>query len=115
MWVKRYTPLISSRLAIIWTSQPCKPSATNLLQCPLCTLSPFPPTRQSSSPKSSLRPTRTFLMCSHEKRLRTCPRIASLIMKFTSTPPHSHIYPLSGTELCLLHEFLDDMLGKGFI
>ena len=31
------------------------------------------------------------------------------------TPPHSHIYPLSGTELGLLHQFLDDMLGKGFI
>src|SRR5882672_2615477 len=31
------------------------------------------------------------------------------------TPPHSHIYPLSGTELGLLREFLDDMLGKGFI
>src|SRR5882724_2961014 len=31
------------------------------------------------------------------------------------TPPHSHIYPLSGTELGLLHEFLDDILGKGFI
>src|SRR5882724_10465443 len=31
------------------------------------------------------------------------------------TPPHSHIYPLSGTELGLLHEFLDDMLSKGFI
>src|SRR5882724_6367437 len=30
-------------------------------------------------------------------------------------PPHSHIYLLSGTELCLLHEFLDDMLGKGII
>ena len=30
-------------------------------------------------------------------------------------PPHSHIYPLSGTELGLLHKFLDDMLGKGFI
>src|SRR5882724_1615644 len=30
-------------------------------------------------------------------------------------PPHSHIYPLSGTELCLLCEFLDDMLCKGFI
>jgi len=30
-------------------------------------------------------------------------------------PPHSHIYPLSGTELSLLCEFLDDMLGKGFI
>ena len=28
-------------------------------------------------------------------------------------PPHSHM--LSGTELSLLHEFLDDMLGKGFI
>src|SRR5882724_1410040 len=30
-------------------------------------------------------------------------------------PPHSHIYLLSGTELSLLHEFLDDMLRKGFI
>ena len=30
-------------------------------------------------------------------------------------PPHSHIYPLSGTELSTLHKFLDDMLGKGFI
>jgi len=29
--------------------------------------------------------------------------------------PHSHIYPLSGTELSLLHEFLDDILCKGFI
>ena len=31
------------------------------------------------------------------------------------TPPHSHIYPLSGTELDLLREFLNDMLSKGFI
>jgi len=31
------------------------------------------------------------------------------------TPPHSHIYLLSGTELSLLCEFLDDMLIKGFI
>ena len=31
------------------------------------------------------------------------------------TPPHSHIYPLSGTELGLLHKFLKNMLGKGFI
>jgi len=31
------------------------------------------------------------------------------------TPPHSHIYPLSGTELGLLHKFLNDMLSKGFI
>src|SRR5882724_9401871 len=30
-------------------------------------------------------------------------------------PPHSHIYPLSGTELSLLHKFLDNMLDKGFI
>ena len=30
-------------------------------------------------------------------------------------PPHSHIYLLSGTELGTLCEFLDDMLGKGFI
>src|SRR5882724_8172480 len=31
------------------------------------------------------------------------------------TPPHSHIYLISGTELSLLYEFLNDMLGKGFI
>jgi len=31
------------------------------------------------------------------------------------TPPHSHIYLLSGTELGLLREFLDNMLSKGFI
>ena len=30
-------------------------------------------------------------------------------------PPHSHSYPLSGTELGLLCKFLDDMLCKGFI
>ena len=30
-------------------------------------------------------------------------------------PPHSQIYPLSGTELGLLWEFLDNMLSKGFI
>ena len=30
-------------------------------------------------------------------------------------PLHSHIYLLSGTELSTLCEFLDDMLGKGFI
>src|SRR5882724_5307180 len=36
-------------------------------------------------------------------------------IKNNQTPPHSHIYLLSGTELCLLHEFLDDMLSKGFI
>ena len=35
-------------------------------------------------------------------------------IKNDQMPPHSHIYPLSGTELGLLHEFLDDMLGKGF-
>ena len=28
-------------------------------------------------------------------------------------PPHSHIYLLSGTELSLLHEFLNDMLRQG--
>ena len=30
-------------------------------------------------------------------------------------PPNSHIYPLSGTELSLLDELLDNMLGRGFI
>ena len=30
-------------------------------------------------------------------------------------PPHSHTYPLLGTELGILWEFLDNMLGKGFI
>jgi len=58
-------------------------------------------------------------MCSLGKRLRKCLLIMSLIIKFTSKneqmPPHSHIYLLSGTELGLLHKFLDDMLGKGFI
>ena len=29
--------------------------------------------------------------------------------------PHNHIYLLSGTELGLLLEFLNDMLGKRFI
>src|SRR5882724_10244525 len=83
MWVRKYTPLISSRLVIIWTLRPCEPSATNPLQRPLCTLSPSLPTRQNYLPKLSLRPTRTFSMCSREKRLRTCPLIASLFMKFT--------------------------------
>ena len=36
-------------------------------------------------------------------------------IKNDQMPPHSHIYPLSGTELSLLCKFLDDMLGKGFI
>src|SRR5882724_6201475 len=36
-------------------------------------------------------------------------------LKNNQTPPHSHIYPLSGTELGLLHKFLSNMLGKGFI
>ena len=30
-------------------------------------------------------------------------------------PPHCNSYPLSGTELGILHKFLDDMLSKGFI
>jgi len=30
-------------------------------------------------------------------------------------PPHSHIYPVSGTELSLLWEILNDMLCKGSI
>src|SRR6266481_1240918 len=36
-------------------------------------------------------------------------------LKDDQMPPHSHIYPLSGTELIALCEFLDDMLSKGFI
>jgi len=40
-------------------------------------------------------------------------------MKFTlrydQMPPHSHIYTTSGTELSLLREYLDNLLGKGFI
>src|SRR5882724_11218805 len=83
MQVKKYTPLISSQPAIIWISQPCKPSATNPLPHLLCTLSPFLPMRQNSLPKLSLRCIRTFLMCSHEKRLRTCLLITSLTTKFT--------------------------------
>ena len=31
------------------------------------------------------------------------------------TPPHSHIYTLSVTELGVLRKFIDNMLGKGFI
>src|SRR5882724_3044759 len=84
MRVKRFTPLISSRLAITWTSRPCEPLAANLLPHLLYTLSPFLSTRRNYLPKSSLRRTRTFLMCSQEKRLRTCLLIASLTMKFTS-------------------------------
>src|SRR5882724_6985640 len=84
MQVKRFTLLISSRLVITWTSRPYTPSAANLLPHLLYTLSPFLPTRRNYSPKSSLRHTRTFSMCSQEKRLRTCLLIASLTMKFTS-------------------------------
>ena len=36
-------------------------------------------------------------------------------LKNDQAPPHSHVYPLLGTELGILWEFLDDMLGKGFI
>jgi len=57
-------------------------------------------------------------MCSQEKRLRTCLLIASLTMIFTSRMTRhlltAHL-PTSGTELVLLREFLDDILGKGFI
>src|SRR5882724_63149 len=84
MQVKRYTPLISSRPVIILTLWPCKLLAANPHPCPLYTLSPSLPTRKNYSPKSSLRHTRTFLMCSQEKRLRTCLLIESLTMKFTS-------------------------------
>src|SRR5882724_10009265 len=92
MRVKRYTPLISSRPVIIWISQPCEPSATNLLPHPLCTLSPFLPTRQNSSPKWSLRHISNFSMCSHEHRLRTCLLIMSLTTKFTlRMTRHLHI------------------------
>jgi len=36
-------------------------------------------------------------------------------LKDDQMAPHSQIYPLSGTELGLLHELFDDMLGKWFI
>ena len=36
-------------------------------------------------------------------------------LKNDQAPAHSHIYPLSGTALGILWEFLDNMLGKGFI
>src|SRR5882672_11147034 len=118
MRAKRSTPLISSRPAIIKISRPYVLSATPPLPQQLYTLSPCPPMRPNYSPKSSPRCTRNSLMCSLRKRLRTCLLIASLIIKFTlrmTRHPHSHIYPLSGTELGLLHKFLDEMLGKGFI
>jgi len=58
-------------------------------------------------------------MYSQGKRLRTCLLIVSLTMKFTSRMTRhlliATFYPLSGAELGLLREFLDDMLGKGFI
>src|SRR5882724_3167837 len=84
MLVKRYMPLIFSQPVIIWILQPCEPSAANQLPHPPYTLSPFLPTRQNYLPKSSLRCTKTFSMCSQEKRLRICLLIASLTMKFTS-------------------------------
>src|SRR5882724_7061541 len=83
MQVKRSTPLISSQPAIIWIMWPCEPLATNPLPHPLYMMSHFLLTRWNSLPKSSLRHTRTFLMCSHKKRLRTCLPIANLTMKFT--------------------------------
>jgi len=36
-------------------------------------------------------------------------------MEDDQMPPHCNIYPLSGTELGVLREFLNDMLSKGFI
>src|SRR5882724_1048530 len=84
-------------------------------------MSPFLLTRQNSLPRLSLNHIKISLMCSHEKRLRTCLPIASLIIDHEihldndQTPPHSYIYPLSGTKLGLLQEFLSDMLSKGFI
>ena len=36
-------------------------------------------------------------------------------LRDNQVPPHSHIYPWSGMGLGILQEFLDDMLGKGFI
>src|SRR5882724_4972506 len=83
MQVKRSTPLISSQPAIIWIMWPCEPLATNPLPHPLYMMSHFLLTRWNSLPKSSLRHTRTFLMCSHKKRLRTCLPITNLTMKFT--------------------------------
>ena len=44
-----------------------------------------------------------------------CPYDHTIDLENDQMPPHSHIYLLSGTELSTLCEFLDDMLGKGFI
>src|SRR5882724_7421818 len=52
----------------IWILWPCKPSATNPLPCPLYMMSHFLLTMCHSSPKSFLRHTRTFSMCSPKKR-----------------------------------------------
>src|SRR5882672_6267352 len=90
------------------------PSETPPLPQWLYTLSLCPLMRLNSFPKSSLKCINISSMCSLRKRLRTCLLIMNLIIKFTSRMTR-HIYPLSGTELGLLHKFLDDMLGKGFI
>jgi len=58
-------------------------------------------------------------MCSHEKRQEHGPLIASLIheihLRMTRCLLIATFYLLSGTELSLLREFLDNMLSKGFI
>jgi len=78
---------------------------------------PLPTDEAELFAESSLRCIRTFSMCSHKKRLSTCLLIMSLTMKFTlrmtrRLPIATSTHFLA--ELGLLHEFLDDMLGKGF-
>src|SRR5882724_1620288 len=79
----RYTLLISSRRPTVKTSKPCELSVIIPHPQLLSTLSPFPPTRPNSLPKSSPRRTTISLTCFQEKRLRTCLLVASLIIRFT--------------------------------
>ena len=44
-----------------------------------------------------------------------CPYDHTIKIKNNGSPPHGSIYPLSNTKLEALHDYLEDMLGKGFI
>ena len=44
-----------------------------------------------------------------------CPYDHTIEIENEGSPLHGPIYPLSNTELEALHDYLEDMLGKGFI
>ena len=59
-----------------------------------------------------------FDVFSHEEVKLTPPHrpyAHTIDLENDQMPPHSHIYLLSGIKLSTLREFLDDILGKGFI